>query len=312
MNIIQLGSQVILMFCLMLVGILINKVHFMSATTSNDLTNILLYIVSPCLIIQAFEQPYSHTRIHEFYLSMLGMLIIYVVSISLANLIFAKVKDKTLKATSIYGSIFSNVGFMGVPIAAALFGKSGVFFAVVSLVGFNLFNWTYGVSIFQKGHARIFEQIGLGLKKALLNPNITAIVIGFLMFINSFKIPNLINHTILEVSSVNTPLSMIIIGNSLANVKFRKKDFSLPLWISLLLRNLLFPILSILILQFCHVSGIALLTTIIMCACPTAGLVVLFTLQANENPASSIALMSLSTILSVATIPLVAVIANLI
>jgi len=62
MNLGQITNQIVLMFCLMLVGVIINKFKFMHAQTSNDLTNILLYVVSPCLIINAFEQDYSNSR----------------------------------------------------------------------------------------------------------------------------------------------------------------------------------------------------------------------------------------------------------
>lgn len=303
MNIGQLSSQIVLMFCLMLVGVLINRLHFMSAQTSSDLTNILLYIVSPCLIVQAFEQPYSGSRIEQFLLTGVGVLIAYVVYILIAKFTFRKVSDHNLKRTSMYGSIFSNAGFMGVPLASSLFGNTGVFFAVVSLAGFNIFNWTYGVSLFKKDPQD--NNWRDGLKSALLNPNIIAIVVGFIMFVCSFRFPSILNKTVSYVSSINTPLSMIVIGNSLANASFKKKDLSEPLWLALTLRNLIFPIIAIFILKFVGVKDVALMTTILMFACPTAGIVVLFTLQAHGNTAPGIALMSISTVISIATIPLV-------
>ncbi|GAQ01616.1 transporter [Companilactobacillus farciminis] len=92
MNIGQLINQIILMFGLMLIGVLINKLKFMHAQTSSDLTNVLLYIVSPCLIINAFEQPYSDSRIKQFLLAILGVVILYFVEIIVAKLIFGRLK----------------------------------------------------------------------------------------------------------------------------------------------------------------------------------------------------------------------------
>ncbi|WP_334332298.1 AEC family transporter [Companilactobacillus sp. HBUAS59544] len=297
MNVGQLINQIILMFGLMLIGVLINKLKFMHAQTSNDLTNVLLYVVSPCLIINAFEQPYSNDRIKQFLLAIVGVFLLYIIEIIIAKLVFGHLKDENLKRIAQYGSIYSNAGFMGIPLISSLFGAKGVFFAVVSLAAFNIFSWTQGISLF-KGEKTDWKSI-------LLNPNIIAIVLGALLFIFSIQIPNIPNQIIKYVGSVNTPLSMIVIGNSLANIKFTKDMLNKEIGLTILLRNLIFPIIGIFLLKLVGVTGIAFYTTIIMAACPVAGLVVLFTLQAHGDAAPAISAMSLSTILCLVTIPLV-------
>lgn len=299
MNIGQITNQIILMFCLMLVGVLINKFKFMHAQTSNDLTNILLYIVSPCLIINAFEQKYSASRIKQFIMVAIGMIIFYIIAIIISKLVFGRLKNNNLKRITQYGSVYSNAGFMGIPLTSALFGANGVFFAVVSLAGFNIFSWTHGVSLFRDDDEK------LDLKQIILNPNIIAIVIGLLMFIFSLRLPGTVNQVVKNVGSINTPLSMIVIGNSLANIKISKDMIDKNIGLALILRNLIFPIIMIFLLKFLGVTGIAYYTTIIMAACPVAGIVVLFTLQADGDAGPAISLMSISTILSLVTIPLI-------
>ncbi|TDG79811.1 hypothetical protein C5L34_000581 [Lentilactobacillus hilgardii] len=83
----QLTNQIVLMFVLMLVGVLINKLGFMQAQTSNDLTNILLYIVSPCLIIGAFEQHYSASRMQQLMLVCVGIFIFYIIEIFISSIV---------------------------------------------------------------------------------------------------------------------------------------------------------------------------------------------------------------------------------
>ncbi|MDT6979796.1 AEC family transporter [Levilactobacillus zymae] len=294
----QLTNQIILMFGLMLIGVLINKCHFMHAQTANDLTNILLYVVSPCLIIGAFEQPFSGSRLHQFLLAAAGTLIWYVVVTLLARLIFGHLHDPNLRRITQYGSIYSNAGFMGIPLISALFGSTGVFYAVVALAGFNLFSWTLGVRLFHAPATHQYRQI-------LLNPNIIAIVVGLLLFVSGWHLPGTLNHIVTAVGSVNTPLSMIVIGNSLAQITFSRQMLNPWLGLTLLLRNLVFPLLGAGLLTVLGVSGIAYTTTLIMIACPVAGIVVLFTLQIHGDAAPAIAVMSLSTILSLITIPLV-------
>lgn len=303
MNIGQLINQIVLMFCLMLVGVLINKLEFMHSQTSSDLTNVLLYIVSPCLIINAFEQPYSGSRIKQFLLAIAGVFLLYIVEIIVAKLVFGRMKNQNLRRIAQYGSIYSNAGFMGIPLISALFGSEGVFFAVVSLAAFNIFSWTQGVSLFNDEKNGSAEKTDW--RQVLLNPNIIAIFLGILIFIFSVKIPSIPNQVIKYVGSINTPLSMIVIGNSLANIKFSRDMLNKEIGLTILLRNLLFPIIGIVLLKVLGVTGIAFYTTIVMAACPVAGLVVLFTLQADGDTAPAISLMSLSTILSLITIPVV-------
>lgn len=310
MNIGQLINQIVLMFCLMLVGVLINKLKFMHSQTSSDLTNVLLYIVSPCLIINAFEQPYSGSRIKQFLLAIAGVFLLYIIEIIVAKLVFGRLKNQNLRRITQYGSIYSNAGFMGIPLISSLFGSEGVFFAVVSLAAFNIFSWTQGVSLFKDNDNGTVEKTDW--RQVLLNPNIIAIFLGILLFIFSIKIPATPNQVIKYVGSINTPLSMIVIGNSLANIKFSRDMLNKEIGLTILLRNLLFPIIGIVLLKVIGVTGIAFYTTVVMAACPVAGLVVLFTLQVDGDTAPAISLMSLSTILSLITIPLVFALGNLI
>lgn len=74
----------------------------------------------------------------------------YFVSILIAKLLFHKVKDQNIRQIATYGSIYSNNGFMGVPLAQGLFGSVGVFYAVASMIDFNVMSWTQGIGIFQK------------------------------------------------------------------------------------------------------------------------------------------------------------------
>ncbi len=297
------------MFILMAVGLLTNKLGFMHGQTATDLTNILLYIVSPCLIVNAFEQHFSASRLQALAWVMLGILLTYGVMVVVTQLVFKHVADPNLRRIMRFGAVYSNAGFMGVPLASALFGSTGVFFAVASLAGFNIFCWTHGIALFTP-HQAVDHHVNW--RQILLNPNIVAIVVGLIIFVSAIHLPSLLNQTITYVSSINTPLSMIVIGNSLAAVKLNRHTLDRRLWWPLVLRNVVFPLVCLLILQVFGVRGIPLYTTVLMAACPVAGNVVLFTLKAHGDTSPAVTLMSLSTILCMATIPLVFALSNLI
>ena len=302
MSISQIFNQVVVIFLLMLLGAAIRKLGFLHSQSINDLTNIILYFLSPIVIIKAFEQPFSRARFNQLLVLVVAVFLTYFVSILLAILLFRRVRDQNIRRIAIYGSTYSNNGFMGIPLAQGLFGSIGVFYAVASMIGFNVMSWTQGIGIFQDRTQRRF---GEQFKKIILNPNIIAIIVGLIMFVTSYHLPKLLSSFIDYTSPAFTPMAMIVIGCNLANLSL--KDVKLPgsLWVSLVVRNLVFPILGTLILLAMGVSGVPMVTTVILSACPVAGLVVLFTLQAGGDAKPATILMSISAILSLVTIPIV-------
>ena len=302
MSISQIFTQVVVIFLLMLLGVVIRKLSFLHSQSINDLTNIILYFLSPIVIIKAFEQPFSRARFNQLLVLVVAVFLTYFVSILLASLLFRRVRDQNIRRIAIYGSTYSNNGFMGIPLAQGLFGSIGVFYAVASMIGFNVMSWTQGIGIFQDRTQRRF---GEQFKKIILKPNIIAIIVGLIMFVTSYHLPKLLSSFIDYTSPAFTPMAMIVIGCNLANLSL--KDVKLPgsLWVSLVVRNLVFPILGALILLAMGVSGVPMVTTVILSACPVAGLVVLFTLQAGGDAKPATILMSISTILSLVTIPIV-------
>ena len=301
MSITQVASQIIIIFLLMLLGALIRESGFLHPQSISDITNIALYFLSPMVILKAFQQDFSLQKFQIFIKLVLAVFLGYLVTIILAKIIFHKVQDDNLKSILLYGSIYSNNGFMGVPLAQALFGNFGVFYSVASLIGFNVMSWTQGVSMFKQSDQQLsyLEKI----KKIILNPNILAIIAGLIVFIFSIKLPTIVSSFLNYGSQAFTPISMIVIGSNLVGIKLKDVKLTGPLTIALLLRNFIFPLINLFILWLLGIRGVPMVTTVLLASCPAAGLVVLFTLQAKGNTKPAVILMSVSTILSLITIP---------
>ncbi len=302
------------MLLLMVIGLVCSRVGFLHKQTITDLTNILLYVVSPCLILNAFQQDYSAER-----MALLGKLfgvmgIIFVLNILLAGLLFNKktVPNVEERVVMKFGSAYTNAGFIGVPLAQAVNGQMGVFCAVPYLVLYNVFLWTHGITMFRNGKSSSARQNrGETLKKILLNPNILAAAAGILFFACRVKFPALIGQTVSHVANLNTALSMIVIGSNLAAVD-RKTIFSdRKVWVGTIIRNLIFPMLALLILLIFRLDTVAASTTLIEASCPVAGVAVLFSLLNEYDTDFPTRLMCLSTILSVVTVPLMILIGTM-
>lgn len=132
-----------------------------------------------------------------------------------------------------------------------------------------------------------------------------------MIFAFSIKLPSFLNQMVGYISSINTPVSMLVIGNSLANIVFKNFRLDRSLTLSLFLRNLGYPIVTSIIMHVLGVTGVPLATAILMMSCPVGGMVVLFTLQVHGKQEPAITLMAVSTMLSLITIPAVFLFNNL-
>ncbi|MGN1272520.1 MAG: AEC family transporter [Lactobacillus sp.] len=303
-------KQVAIMFILMAVGWLCYKIKFIHAQTAKDLTKVLLYIVSPCLIIQSFNQRFTYARLIEFGLLFVLIALLFIFKIVLSAVIFNQkvIVDKQKRTILRYSGTYTNAGFMGVPLVQAILGSNGVFYAVPYLIVYNIFMWTHGISMFQDKHNSFGQQV----RQAVLNPNIIAAVIGMILFVTQFKIPDLLATPMNYISDINTPLSMIVIGTNLGSINLKDDWHDYLAWSGVLVRNIVFPLLVLGILVLIPLSYTAKITTLIMAACPVAGVVVLFSLISNYDVKFPTKLMCLSTLSAVVTIPLIIFLATVI
>lgn len=302
-------KQIIIMFILMGIGFMCRYTNLMHDQTNKELTKILLYVVSPCIIINSFLQPVTDTLLRGFFWGIVATTVVFASSIIVAHFLFnlPYFKQNPQVNAIKFAATYSNGGFMGIPLVQAMMGKAGTFYSVPYLVVYNIFLWSHGVGIFEKGKKRVvIDQI----RTIMFNPNIIATIIGFIIFITGFHISDIITQPIKDIVNVNTPLSMIVIGANLGDVSLDiVKDKNI--WFVCFIRNLLFPVMIILLLDLLPLTNIAYLTIVIMASCPIAGLIVMLSLinnQALDFPSQSLCL---STLLSVVTLPLIIMLASI-
>ncbi|MDE3335518.1 AEC family transporter [Lactobacillus paragasseri] len=297
-------KQVVIMFILMIVGWICYQVKFLHEQTVKDLTKVLLYVVSPCLIINSFRQSFSAARLLQFGLVFLLVIALFIFKIITSEFIFGKnlVKDRQKRTVLRYA------GFMGVPLVQAILGTKGVFFAVPYLIAYNIFMWTHGIRMFTQKKQSFRESF----QQAVINPNIIAAVIGMLLYITQVKLPDVVSDPMNYIANLNTPLSMIVIGTNLGSINLKADWQDKLAWSGVFVRNLFFPIVILGILYALPLPAIAKMTTLIMATCPVAGVVVLFSLLSNFDVKFPTKLMCLSTLGAIITIPLVICLATLI
>ena len=137
------GEQVLILFALMAVGFALGKAKLMGDKGSLAMTNLVMYAVSPAMMVVAFQREKDTADLHNFLVCLLLAAAVHAVSILLAYAAL-RGKDGTCGVLR-FGAVFSNCGFMGYPLMTALLGSIGVFYGSAYVVVFTVLTWTMGV-----------------------------------------------------------------------------------------------------------------------------------------------------------------------
>jgi len=296
-------TQVIILFILIILGFILAKIKMLNETAVKSMTELVLMLVTPCVIIKSF--------IREFDSALLKSLLISVAAAFLSHIGFIILSTFLLKHKNIskqrvlqYGAVFSNCGYMSIPLQQALLGDEGVFFAASYIAIFNVFVWTYGVLIMSG------DKKCLTPKKLIVNPGILAVIIGASIFLLSIPVPKVIAEPISYLASLNTPLPMIIIGYHLAHSSFWDGFKDIKCIFAIMLKLFIFPLAALGIMYVCGIRGVLLISLAISCSAPTAANTTMFSSKFGADTSLSVNLVSLSTLLSLISMPIVITLAQ--
>lgn len=303
-NLLIVAGQVVTLFLLMAVGFILVKRKQLSAGSLAQMSHLLLFVVCPCVIInslQAAEQDAGLLR--DIGITFLITLTYYVISGIGAMFLFRRTPEDTAISLR-FGVIYANVGFMGIPLIQAVLGDRAVIFTVVAVACLNLCQWTQGV-ILMGGRQEISP------RKALLNPGVIGLAVGLLLFLSGLRLPSVLNTTVGFLADLNTPLAMVVIGGQMASANLLETFRRRELYAVSALRLVAIPLLMALVLLPFRLSPLVYCTAVILSGAPSAGTTSIFAQQFHRDAVSAAQLVSLSTLLSILTLPIVAVAAQM-
>ncbi|MDD5922172.1 MAG: AEC family transporter [Eubacteriales bacterium] len=302
-NILTVGQQVFILFLLMIVGWALGKLKMIDDASYAGITNLALYLIIPCTMIQSFQFTFSKRMLLSFFLCG-GISLAAHLSYFFLSRLFVRSKDQGDKKVLVMLAMFANCNFMGIPLLVSVLGKEGVFYGSAYAVVNPVLIWTLG-QIYMSG-----SKSGTEIRKALVNPSTIGILIGLFLFITGLSLPKVVNTCIGYLAGMAVPLPMLLVGYMLCNLDLRKMLKDIRLWQGISLRIVFFPVLTLLILYLVGIRGDMLTAITIEAACPGATLIVLLSSKYKCNDKLAAALCSVSTIFSVLTMPVIVGIAQ--
>lgn len=297
------GRQIITLYLLMAVGYVLGKLKLIDDHGAASMSTLVMYIVSPCMLLVAFQRPIEQDTLHNFYVVVAVSLLLHVAFIVLSRLMIHDT-DRHRRNLLLFAAVFSNCGFMGYPLMTALFGSIGVFYGSAYVVVFTFLTWTYGI------YALTGDRSLLRLRPLLLNPGVISIVLAMALYLLQLALPEVVMVPVSYLAELNTPLPMVVVGYQLSHADFRAALRGAGAWASLLLRLVLFPLLALGICLLLRVDGRLTVITVIAASAPPAALLSMFSAKFRLDTELASSLVSVQSALSALTMPLLVSLAD--
>ena len=284
---------------ILILGFFLGKRKLISSETNRELTNLLLTVFMPASLFIAFPSEYDEASLNLFFSGFVGGALVMLMLIVLSKLIFNKFWFKgELRYESQFALIFNNATFLGYPIVVNTFGPTGIIAYCGFIIAFNIALFSYGIWLFER-------KVSLKLIKSVAtNPNILAVLLGMILFLSSFKLPSFITDAVGFVGGATTPLSIICIGFMLSRANFKSLAKRWRLALVALIQLIVGPLATYFALTALNFPTEVITVCTLIQALPTATSLGLFATKYGGNNIEASELVTISTLLSVITLPL--------
>ena len=301
-NLLTVFRQVAVLFVLMGAGFAARRMKLLGDAAVEGCANLLMMLVTPCVIVDCFQRPFDQAMLGGLAIAFLIASIGHIAAIAAVPFIVRHRNDDT-RRTLLIAAVFSNAGFMGIPLEQSILGDEGVFYGVVYVVVFNLFMWSWGLKTMRNDGAGGRA----GLRKIIVNPGTIGLALGLPLFLSSTSLPSAVALPVRHMANLNTPLAMIVVGYSLAGAKLGRVARMPSAYAAAFVRLVAYPVVLIAAMYpfRAHLDREMMLALAIAGAAPVAAMVSMFAVKFKRDIDVSVAVVSATTLVSVVTIPIV-------
>lgn len=294
------------MFIIMVIGAVTFKTGIADNGTSKRMSSILLNVITPCMIIVSYQMEFDR----ELLIGLIVTLGLSVASIFLSILLsrfLIRSKENPDMAVEKFSMIYSNCGFIGIPIINGLLGAKGVFFMTAYITAFNIMIWSHGILLMKGKTGNLISTV-----KSFINSSTVAIVVGILFFVTGFHLPEVVGNPLSMIGAMNTPVAMLISGMNLAESELLSCLKSPRTYMVSAAKLLVIPLITLVLLMAVKVDYAIAVTILVASACPSGATGAMFALQYNKNSQYASKLLAVTTVLSLITIPAVMLVGGMV
>lgn len=285
-----------MMFLLVAIGFYIRRKGIVNAEGRMNMIDLCLNITLPFNVLYSFLRKWDWNLFIACGVILLLSVGFNVISVCFSAVLYKKKEEKQQKSLK-YGTIISNSGFLGNPMVEGIYGSEGLLYAALFMLPVRIVMWTVGIAVFLKGRK---DKLW---KNVLTHPCIVAIYAGVVIMVCGIQFPTFVEKTITGISNCNTPLSMMLVGMMLAEVKPKGLiDKTMVFYTAI--RLLIIPAVVYGITAFLSIDTMLRGITVIMAGMPAPITTALLSAKYGGDEKYATGMIFLSTIVSLVTLPL--------
>ena len=296
------AQQVVVLFLLIGTGVLAVKTGVLRPEHKQALSNLLVYIVVPAMIVNSYRMEFS-AEILRNLLAAFGMSTLAILAGTVITLLLTAHKKDSRTPIFRFACIFSNAAYMGFPLISALFGSEGLLYASAFVTVFNILLWTMGYG-FVSGSSSPKEVV----RSLVRTPVLYAVIAGLAVYLLQIPIPNLIAQPLELLAGMNTPLSMMITGMLIAAGSVKSIVTDVHIWKLAAVRMVLIPAVCLALFSLLGFHGTAAQVVVLLECCPAAAITSVFAVQFGHDESFAAGSVVLTTLLSIVVLPLCALV----
>ena len=295
-----LMNQIIQLFIMIFMGFIIVKAKLLKAEDSKILSVIVLYLIIPCVIINAFQVDYTPQTVKGLLIALVGSVMTQVILLIVVSILGRVFHLNEVEVASIY---YSNSGNLIVPIVTFILGKEWVLYGCVFMSVQLVFIWTHCKKI-------ISRESSYDWRKIVLNINMISIAIGIVLFLTRIHLPAIINNTLSAVGSMIGPASMIVTGMLFAGMDFKQIFANKRVYFVSFFRLIIVPVIALFLIKCSQLStfssnGNKLMLIVFLAIITPSASTVTQMCQVYENDSQyASAINVVTTLLAIVTMPL--------
>ena len=278
-------------------GYFVTKKGMLDAHTNNQMSDLIVNIFNPMLVLASAANSVGQISLAAMKLAgiiAVGMFLAFIIAGMVLSPLFEK--DRELRKIFQLMFVFSNVGFIGIPVISSIFGAEYVVYVSEFMLVYTLVFYTYGIALMDGK----FSKDSL---RAMVNPGTMAWLLAMAVILLEIQLPEFLNTAVTYLGNVTSPMALVAVGFALADSDIKKVFCQPRLYLFSVVKLLVLPLLLLPLLRFAVGTSDLLSVCMVMFGMPVGNMPLILGNQRGLDVTACSAAIILSTVLCVLTVP---------
>ncbi|MCW2106581.1 UNVERIFIED_ORG: putative permease [Rahnella aquatilis] len=299
-------NEMLCLISIIFLGYFCAKRAIITSNCARQISSLIVNVLNPGLIISSAlhaDDSVSLTSLSQVAFISCIMFLILIVFSKIYIFLF-QIKDNRAIFINLM-MVFSNLGFIGIPIVQRVYGPSAVINVSIFMLTYSALIYTYGITIIQRAGSNLISLTLRQRLKIFFNPGVISCIISVLLALLKIPVPQFGKSSLEYVSMSAIFLSLMMVGVSLSRLEIKSIFNDMHIWFFSLVKMILLPFCIVLIRNHLGWTGTLAGIFFLMISMPVGNMPVLLSMQYGIDASWCSKGVALTTLMALITLPIV-------